>query len=116
MRISPVASAIPNSRSSPTQRLRHLLLANDRNAYRYLGVGVGKMDERKGTDAMNSIERCHDQLHAIEDCIYQLSDQNYTQSYEKLSSIEKAKLDVGMAYGLASLLYITLRSQVFHSN
>jgi exosome complex protein LRP1 len=70
------------------------------------------MEERKDQGAVEAIESCHSNLHTIEDCMNHLLEDNcYERCYDQLASIEKAKLDVGIAYGLASLLYITLKSQ-----
>lgn len=72
-----------------------------------------KMEEKGEINGLESIKRCQDNLELIEDCFNDLiNDNNYEKSYNKLSIIEKSKLDVGLAYGLASLLYMTLKSQV----
>ncbi len=73
------------------------------------------MEERKdeGGGAMGSVQNCLQSLEPIEDCIHQLVEvTSYDKIFEQLSPVEKAKLDVGMAYGLASLLFITLKAQV----
>jgi exosome complex protein LRP1 len=70
------------------------------------------MEERKEQGAIDTLESCHSNLNTIEDCMnHLLEDNRYEKCYDQLASIEKAKLDVGVAYGLASLLFITLKSQ-----
>ncbi len=69
--------------------------------------------ENKREIAIESLNNCLSSLDSVEDHLNQLMEGNYDQMrQEKLSSIESAKLDVSVAYGLASLLYITLKAKV----
>jgi hypothetical protein len=71
------------------------------------------VEERKDNGATETIQNCLQSLKPIEKCLHEITeDASYDKVSEQLSPVEKAKLDVGLAYGLASLLYITLRSQV----
>lgn len=73
---------------------------------------MGGMEEQKEHGAIETLETCHDNLHTISHCMSHLLEDNcYESCYDQLTSIEKAKLDVGVAYSLASLLYMTLKSQ-----
>jgi hypothetical protein len=69
--------------------------------------------KEKADGAIESIQNCLQSLEPIERCLCEITENaSYEKVSEQLSPIEKAKLDVGLAYGLASLLYITLRAQV----
>jgi hypothetical protein len=94
-------------------------VAPDRDPIRYISSAKTQPEretqqmENKKEIAIESLNTCLLSLDSVEDHLNQLIESNYDQMIqERLSPIESAKLDVGVAYGLASLLYITLKAKV----
>ena len=62
--------------------------------------------------AINSIYECLNALEEVDSHLNQLNEGSYLQLQENLIPIDSVKLDVTLAYSLASLLYMNLRAQV----
>ena len=62
--------------------------------------------------AIKSIEILNESLNNVGNCIENLSDKNYSAVEQQLSKLESTKLNVALAYSLASLYYILLKTKV----
>mmetsp|Transcript_19898 Transcript_19898/g.28604 ORF Transcript_19898/g.28604 Transcript_19898/m.28604 type:complete len:129 (+) Transcript_19898:67-453(+) len=62
-------------------------------------------------NAIKSIDECKDSLEGITEHVDKLHDQDFETVQQQLSPLEHAKLNVGVAYSLASLLYISLKAK-----
>jgi nitrate reductase NapAB chaperone NapD len=67
--------------------------------------------EDKLESALDSIEDCKIGLNNVERNIEILEKHSIEDLREQLSDVEHAKLNVGLAYCLASLMYVSLRSK-----
>lgn len=68
--------------------------------------------ENKIESALSSIEECKVGLDSVEKSIEILERYHIEEMSAELSDLEKAKLNVGLAYCLASLMYVSLRARV----
>lgn len=59
----------------------------------------------KGILALNNVKKS---LERIDDCIYPLENLSYAEVCSQLKAIEAVKLDVSMAFSIASLYYVSL--------
>eukprot|EP01041_Mallomonas_annulata_P000393 gene393-713_t len=61
--------------------------------------------------ALDALEGLNESLDNVDSSVDILYDKSFESLHEQLSSLESAKLNVSLAYGLASLYYVLLRSK-----
>jgi hypothetical protein len=64
---------------------------------------------QKEDEATKSVEECSRLLRDVKSNIDALQEHDFQEVHDKLSSLESAKLSVGVAFSLASLLYISIK-------